>query len=119
MIFDDKNIASLGMYLGERYPFNPFILGGDSNRYWSRHTITLLRRCIRNLDDPAKLRELPIEDCGAVTETLAASLIAASKPALEGTKCEPFFTYHPASCWLHGSVPAMSSAEFPDADWLS
>lgn len=32
LIFDEENIKALGAYVGERYPHQPFILGGDSNR---------------------------------------------------------------------------------------
>lgn len=119
IIFNEENIKPLGEYLGGRYPFTPFILGGDSNRYWSQHLINLLRKCVRGQDDPAKLKDLPVEDCGAITESLAAALLEGSKPALEGTACTPFFTYHPASCWMYNTPPAASSAFFPDADWLS
>jgi hypothetical protein len=34
VIFDNDSARSYGRFLGERYPFLPKVLGGDSNPFW-------------------------------------------------------------------------------------
>ncbi|KAL8291354.1 hypothetical protein RQP46_002332 [Phenoliferia psychrophenolica] len=112
LLFDEENVKVLGEYLGERYPWTPFICGGDSNRFWSQHTITAFMA-----GDKDAIRNLPIHDSGPVTEALAAALLKGALPTTSSTEYTPFITYHPAACWL--TVPATSASFFPDADWLS
>ncbi|KAM0753517.1 hypothetical protein T439DRAFT_322412 [Meredithblackwellia eburnea MCA 4105] len=116
VIFDEENIKVLGNYLGQRYPWNPFITGGDSNRYWSQNTITVLRAAVRGTGSKEAVKALPVSDSGPITEALSQSLVSAIKA--KGCQ-DPFLTYHPASPWLFNTPPASSDDFFPDAKWLS
>jgi hypothetical protein len=42
VIFNEQNAFEYARFLGERYPFQPFILGGDTNRFWNERAVELL-----------------------------------------------------------------------------
>lgn len=96
VIFDVDSAYSYAKFLGKRYPFHPFILGGDSNRYWNIDA----NKIIATADD---LSGVKVVDFGAVTESMARGLIegeAEAIRALEGEVRElargykTFITYH-------------------------
>lgn len=80
-------------------------------QYWNQNTITTI------MSDPSKIKDLEVNDSGAITEALAASLAAGIAKA-DGS-IPPFMTYHPAACWLPGTAPATSGDFFPESEWLS
>jgi hypothetical protein len=137
IIFDTNNAYDYGKLLGERYPFHPFVLGGDTNRYWNPRVHETVMAC-------KDVTLLELNDCGVVVEAMAQGIIDGEKAALRMFKddlpssaqsYEPFITYHstqgtlPVSrmedCLLmigwpaHAPAPACASAQFPKASWLS
>ncbi|WWD01007.1 hypothetical protein V866_007945 [Kwoniella sp. B9012] len=120
ILFDETNAYTYGQFLGQRYPFQPFVLGGDTNRYWHMDA----HRKIMNGEDPATFE---VHDVRPVVEAMAKGLLDG---VLVGKKRDglpqiieqytPFITYHSTQGWLpHAPAPAMASAQFPDADWLT
>ncbi|KAK4687589.1 hypothetical protein P7C73_g2529, partial [Tremellales sp. Uapishka_1] len=113
VLFDCESARSYGAFLGDRYPYLPKILGGDSNPIWT---------------DPSKLHqqfgailsgtssgapeELPRYYTYDIIDAMAEGILSTE------TDLKPFLTYHPAALWLHGSPIATSSGFFGDRSWL-
>jgi hypothetical protein len=98
ILFDEENARSLGRFLGERYPFHPFVLGGDSNRHWNPAFNE-----VRNAG--GDVADLPVIDFGAVTEAMAAGLREGEAAAIaaldndlkaQAEGYETFITFHSA-----------------------
>jgi hypothetical protein len=96
VLFDTKSAYSFGSFLGYRYPFQPFILGGDTNRYWNEDAI----ETIKVFGD---LSTIPVVDYGAITEAMAKGILDGSKAAIDALDPElasvakgykAFITYH-------------------------
>ena len=96
ILFDEKNAHEYGFFLGERYPFTPWVLGGDTNRYWNPETDRWLKA-------GKDSRELDIIDYGPVFESMARGLQKGEESAVaqldkkvsdlaKGYK--PFITFH-------------------------
>jgi hypothetical protein len=68
VLFDEENAYAFGRFVGERYPFHPYILGGDSTRYWNVGTMAHVKAG----KDP---RQVEIVDFGAITEAMAKGLV--------------------------------------------
>jgi hypothetical protein len=135
IIFDTNNAYDYGKLLGERYPFHPFVLGGDTNRYWSPKVHETVMAC-------KDVTLLELTDCGEVVEAMARGIIDGEKVALRkynndlpssAKSYEPFITYHSTQgtsrvsrdCLLmtgwpaHAQASACASAQFPESSWLS
>lgn len=99
IIFDTDNAYAYAKFLGNRYPFHPFVLGGDSNRFWNMDAGPLFW----DVDGKNNLAGIEIVDYGPVTEVMAKGLIegeaariATLSPELQSL-CrgyETFLTYH-------------------------
>jgi hypothetical protein len=57
IVFDEQNARSYGRFLGHRYPFHPWIVGGDTNRYWNPDTVA----CLDRGEDVTKLQVIDYE----------------------------------------------------------
>lgn len=117
ILFNNDTARSFGRFLGERYPFHPFVIGGDSNRHWVKEVV-----------HGVSLADLEFMDWGDVFEAMAqgvhegeAAAIAALSPELaaKAKGYESFMTYHSAQQWHPDGVPTTASNQFPDADWLT
>lgn len=104
ILFDEDSARSVGRFLGERYPFHPFILGGDSNRYWNK-------QMPEYLSNGKDTKELERVDFGPVTEAMAQGLKEGEQKAISSLSeqlrakaqgYETFMTYHSAQ---GGPVP--------------
>lgn len=96
VLWNPENAYSFGEFLGERYPFHPFVLGGDSNRYWNEEALAH----IKDGKDP---RQLEVKDYGPVSEAMAKGIMEGEAKArrsldsLEGVKdYKSFITFHSA-----------------------
>jgi hypothetical protein len=111
ILFDEANAYDYGKMIGQRYPFFPYILGGDSNRYWYNGWRTLASA-------DKDITSLPLVDYGQVTEAMARGLIDG-----EAThKVEDYVTfiiYHSAQVWLPQGPASTGSSQSPDADWIT
>lgn len=94
IVFDTENAYAFGEFLGERYPFHPFVVGGDSVRYWNP-------AALKTIMDPEKdLKDLEVIDTGPVWEAMAKGLVtgeAKAKARIANDKVEKyktFITYH-------------------------
>lgn len=76
VIFDEDNAYSYAKFLGNRYPFHPFILGGDSNRYWNIDAQS-------TISTANNLAGIKVVDFGHVTESMARGLIDGEKEAIQ------------------------------------
>lgn len=92
ILFDERNAFEYGKFLGGRYPAHPFVLGGDSVRYWNPKT----------MDPKVDKRTVDIIDYGPVWEAMAQGLIEGERAALRGVAgaegYETFITYHSSQC---------------------
>jgi hypothetical protein len=99
LLWDEKSAHSFGLFLGERYPFHPFVLGGDSVRYWNENALAH----IKEGKDP---RELEVKDFGPISEAMAQGLIAGeaktikSLRQLQASAYKTFVTFHSAQSKL-------------------
>jgi hypothetical protein len=98
ILFNKENAYEYGRFLGHRYPFVPWFLGGDTNRYWHPDTLQSIK------DGKAPPESI---DYGPVFESMANGLIDGERAAVaemdeelqslaQGYK--PFMTFHSASC---------------------
>lgn len=114
MLFDDDSAYSFGAFLGERYPFHPFILGGDSNRYWNTGTM-------EHIKAGKNSRDLEVVDSGHLTEAMAKGLAdgeAKAKVALQlGEDYTTFITYHSAQGEWVGRSQKPRGLRFSMAPW--
>lgn len=94
ILFNESNAYTYGRFLGERYPAHPFVLGGDSVRYWHPKTT----------DPKLDKSSLDIIDTGPVWEAMAKGLIEGEQEGLKGMTgakgYETFMTYHSCQCEL-------------------
>lgn len=95
-MFDEANAHAFGLFLGERYPFHPFILGGDSVRYWNEKALAH----VKEAKDP---NELEVKDYGPISEAMAQGMLAGEAKALAKLKdvegvmgYKTFITFHSA-----------------------
>jgi hypothetical protein len=92
ILFNEKNALAYGRFLGSRYPAHPFVLGGDSVRYWNPKT----------MDPSLDKRTIDVIDYGPVWQAMAQGLIEGEREALEGVAAaegyETFITYHSSQC---------------------
>jgi hypothetical protein len=144
VIFNETNSYEYGLFLGERYPFHPFILGGDTNRYWNM-------KAPKAVEAGEDVTLLKVHDCGRITESMARGIAEGEKRAVQALPADikekvkdyqSFITYHSTQggwtgqcCahshfvsaplmplypgWLPSAPPASGSAQFPEASWLS
>lgn len=98
ILFNEENARAFGRFVGERYPFHPFILGGDSNRLWNPDFE-------KTLKSGGDIFKLPVIDFGAITEAMAQGLLegeAAGIAALDAqlkaqaSDYKTFITFHSA-----------------------
>ncbi len=96
LIFNESNAYSYGAFLGKRYPFQMYIVGGDTNRYWNPD----VHKTVMAGSD---VRELEIIDYGLIIDAMARGIHAGYKTATEGFSPElrslagdytPFMTHH-------------------------
>ena len=96
VVFDERNSRSYGEYLGERYPFHPWVLGGDTNRYWNPKTVAYL-------DEKKDVNDLEVIDYKPVFDAMREGIVEGEKRAIcklskeVGDKArgyETFFTFH-------------------------
>jgi len=96
ILFDVTNAYDYGKFLGERYPFHPFVLGGDTNRYWNPavHQTVMVGEDVTALE---------LSDCGEIVEAMARGIIDGEKGVLHRHRTdlsenaqsyETFLTYH-------------------------
>ncbi|KAL7418647.1 hypothetical protein Q5752_007106 [Cryptotrichosporon argae] len=132
ILFDETNAYEYCRFLGERYPFHPWMLGGDSNRWWNPR----FKEALEAGEDMASLR---VTDFGAITEAMVRGVLDGEKAAVEllpaSVKKEAegytsFIAYHPAQreshayraeliiAWLPNTPDSTASAQFPQASWL-
>ncbi|RSH83833.1 hypothetical protein EHS25_005448 [Saitozyma podzolica] len=121
VIFNETNSYEYGLFLGERYPFHPFILGGDTNRYWNM-------KAPKAVEAGEDVTLLKVHDCGRITESMARGIAEGEKRAVQALPADikekvkdyqSFITYHSTQGWLPSAPPASGSAQFPEASWLS
>ena len=103
LLWDKETAHAFGSFLGERYPFHPYVLGGDSVRYWNEKALAH----IKEGKDP---RELEVKDFGPISEAMAQGLIAGETKAMEALKqlkgmsnYKTFITFHSAQ----GKLPVV------------
>lgn len=95
ILFDETTAHSFGTFLGERYPFHPFIIGGDSNRYWNKDTLA-------HISSGKNPNDLEVNDFGPVYEAMAAGVREGesrirTELSLHGSEgYETFVTFHSA-----------------------
>lgn len=101
LLWDEKTAHSFGLFLGERYPFHPYVLGGDSVRYWNEKALAH----IKEGKDPG---ELEVKDFGPISGAMAQGLIAGEKKVIARLKqldyasdYKTFITFHSAQGKLH------------------
>lgn len=93
ILFNINNAYSYGRFLGERYPFHLYVLGGDSVRYWNPATKEILASG-RSFD------EGDIGDYGPVWEAMARGLREGEGKVKRrmGEGYETMITYHSCQC---------------------
>ena len=98
ILFESDTAYSYCRFLGERYPFHPWMLGGDSNRFWNPRF-----NAARHAGED--LRKLEITDYGAITEAMAKGVMDGEKAAMASIDANvakmakdytTFITYHSA-----------------------
>lgn len=99
ILFDKPGAAEqYGFFLGERYPFHHFLLGGDGNRYWNTDIKSLLLNGV-------KPNQIEVTDFGPVFEAMARGIIKGEQEAiarLSGSLAakakgyKAFLAFHPA-----------------------
>jgi hypothetical protein len=99
IIFDEDSARAYGTFLGSRYPFHPWILGGDTPRWWNPKALSW---AIQGND----LETLELQDYGPVWEAMAAGIKSGEQEAitkLDDPRCKDystFMTYHTSQSQL-------------------
>ena len=93
IIFDEDSARAYGKFLGSRYPFHPWIVGGDTPRWWNPKALSW---AIQGND----LETLELQDYGPVWEAMAEGIKSGEQEAiskLDDPRCKgysTFMTYH-------------------------
>ncbi|GFZ51157.1 hypothetical protein JCM24511_08915 [Saitozyma sp. JCM 24511] len=112
--FDDAEAAySFGHFCANRYPFLPWLNGGDVVRHWFDDAAFNARVGL-----PVKAPHVVVKDYGPIFEAFADG-ITAGEAAYRGDGSMPFIAFHPAARWLPDTPKAISSHMFPDSKWLT
>jgi hypothetical protein len=103
IIFNEENARSYGRFLGHRYPFHPWVVGGDTNRYWNPKTVACL-------DKGEDVTQLEVIDYEAIFTAMVDGLKEGEKQAImeldpelqaKATGFETFITFHSTQGELH------------------
>lgn len=124
MLFDEQNAYEYCKFLGKRYPFHPWVLGGDSNRFWNVNAMDT----IKGGGDP---RSIPVVDFGNITEAMARGLKEGEEEARKDLEAdnkrkaegyETVITFHSAqgewSDTQRTETPALSFLPRPSTSFL-
>ena len=111
--FDDKDAAyHFGKFCGERYPYLPYLVGGDVHRYWFDDAAFNSR-----VGKPIKAPLVDVIDYGPVFEGFANGITRGEeKHRSDGSK--PLITFHPLARWLPDTPKPLASHMFPTSPWL-
>lgn len=103
ILFDERSAEHFGNFIGQRYPFLPKILGGDTNPFWTGGG-ELFKRYAQGgrqpYDEPLPTyQDLPVRDTRAVFDAMARGIVAAETPFWDNRfpGQVPFLTYHPTA----------------------
>ncbi|WVW83538.1 hypothetical protein I302_105559 [Kwoniella bestiolae CBS 10118] len=112
--FDNVDAAlAFGKYCGQRYPFLPYLNGGDTQRYWFDDAVFNARA-----GKPTRAPHVKIIDYGPVFEAFADGIVAGeSSHRTDGS--QPFITFHPTASWLPDTPEPYASHLFPHSKWLT
>ncbi|OCF32316.1 hypothetical protein I316_05984 [Kwoniella heveanensis BCC8398] len=112
--FDNVDAArAFGKFSGARYPFLPYLNGGDVHRYWFDDAAFNAR-----VGKPTRAPHVKIIDYGPVFEAFAQGIIegeATHRP----NGSQPFIAFHPTASWLPDTPQPYASHLFPDSKWLT
>lgn len=108
ILFTSPTLAyDYGHFVGKRYPFHPFVLGGDSNRFWNTGTMAHLK----SGKGPCGIEAV---DLGPIYEAMGEGLRHGEMEAIRMMKEElggkeegykTFITFHSAQFWSSHSSP--------------
>lgn len=128
ILFDEDKARSFGRYVGQRYPFCPKLIGGDSNPIWTNGAAIKARAPRVDFENPklegVKLPDafaLPRIDTYKVWEALAEGIVESEAPFWSNSRegGGPFLAYHPCSTSFAWSPRPIASNFFGSRAWLT
>ncbi|KAL4878745.1 hypothetical protein BJY04DRAFT_209055 [Aspergillus karnatakaensis] len=123
-IVNTTTARPFGHFLGNRYPYLPKTLTGDTNPYWQNKTA--IRHDYSVGGAPPRQ---PVTDWSPIYDALAAGIVAGERAAILSSSSSshkpspppwhPLLTIHPTNQWFEGGPLALASSFFGDRDWLT
>ncbi|WWC61515.1 uncharacterized protein I303_104099 [Kwoniella dejecticola CBS 10117] len=112
--FDNVDAAkAFGEFSGRRYPFLPYLNGGDVHRYWFDDASFNARE-----GKPTRGSGIKVIDYGPVFEAFAEGIIAGeAEHRHDGSSS--FIAFHPTASWLPDTPLPYASHLFPHSKWLT
>lgn len=118
---DSTTAYPFGKFIGQRYPYLPKTLVGDTNPYWQNKSAVK--------DDYANGGILPpyeVTDWSPVYDDLANGIVAGERQAIISSSRNesdstwwPLMTIHPTNQWFRGGPLALAHDFFGDRAWLT
>ena len=126
--FDAEAARNFGEYIGNRYPYMPKLLFGDTNPWWKNKTEIIRDYAYGGVRGAKTPEEYEVIDFTDVWDALAEGFVDGERRALgdkwdepleNGLLYRPMISAHPTNQWFTGGPLALSSSWFADRDWLT
>ncbi|KAJ4301708.1 hypothetical protein N0V90_003801 [Kalmusia sp. IMI 367209] len=113
-----------GKFIGERYPFLPKILFGDTNPWWKNKTAVSTEYAYGGVASTHLPNDYPLLDFSSVYNALAEGIIEGESTLIRNhsyghNRYVPMISIHPTNQWFLGGPLALASSFFGNSDWLT
>ncbi|OJJ00939.1 hypothetical protein ASPVEDRAFT_82490 [Aspergillus versicolor CBS 583.65] len=120
-VLNSTTAHPFGKFLGQRYPYLPKTLVGDTNPYWQNKTAVKADYAYGGVLPPYE-----VTDWSPVYDDLANGIVAGERQAIKAssghksnTTWWPLMTIHPTNQWFTGGPLALAHDFFGDREWLT
>ncbi|KAL3457583.1 hypothetical protein BJX64DRAFT_268582 [Aspergillus heterothallicus] len=121
-VLNSTTAFPFGKFLGQRYPYLPKALSGDTNPYWQNKSAVKYDYSIGGAPP-----EYEVIDWSPVYDDLASGIVAGERQAIASSssrhkplsKWWPLMTIHPTNQWFSGGPLALAHSFFGDREWLT
>ncbi|GAB1192904.1 hypothetical protein APSETT444_002103 [Aspergillus pseudonomiae] len=119
-VLDTNTAFTFGRFIGQRYPYLPKTLVGDTNPYWLNKTA--VKADYTNGGAPPTYQVI---DWSPVYDDLANGIVAGERQAITDSSAQngptwwPLMSIHPTNQWFTAGPLALAHAFFGDRPWLT
>ncbi|KAE8332162.1 hypothetical protein BDV39DRAFT_217203 [Aspergillus sergii] len=119
-VLNTSTAFPFGKFLGQRYPYLPKTLVGDTNPYWQNKTAVKV-----DYTNGGAPPTYEVTDWSPVYDDLANGIVAGERETVAKTSAQndttwsPLMTIHPTNQWFTGGPLALAHSFFGNRTWLT